>query len=57
MVDVDVPAHPSVDELREAICARGENLTCPVCVAGRSSRWRRLRSSARENRRGTAPAA
>jgi predicted nucleic-acid-binding Zn-ribbon protein len=31
MVDVDVPAHPSVDELREAICARGENLTCPVC--------------------------
>jgi predicted nucleic-acid-binding Zn-ribbon protein len=31
MVDVDVPAHPSVDELREAILARGGNLTCPVC--------------------------
>jgi predicted nucleic-acid-binding Zn-ribbon protein len=31
MVDVDVPAHPSVDELREAIRARGGNLTCPVC--------------------------
>ena len=28
---MDVPAHPSVDELREAIRARGGNLTCPVC--------------------------
>lgn len=31
MVDVEVPAHPSVDELREAIRARGGNLACTVC--------------------------
>ena len=28
---MEVPAHPSVDELREAIQARGGNLACPVC--------------------------
>lgn len=31
VVDVDVPAHPSVDELREAIRSRGANLACTVC--------------------------
>jgi hypothetical protein len=31
VVGVEVPAHPSVDELREAIRARGGNLACTVC--------------------------
>jgi len=31
VVGVDVPAHPSVDELREAIRATGGNLVYPVC--------------------------
>ena len=28
---MDLPAHPSVEELRQAIRSRGGNMACPMC--------------------------
>ena len=31
VTSVDLPAHPSIEELREAIRSRGGTMACPVC--------------------------